>query len=54
MKSDIIKNISKCKLQLIINKSLFVDNLIDEEIYTMVENNLMNKINNLTMDLVVI
>ncbi len=51
MERDIIENISKCKLQLILNKGLYVENIIDKEIYTTVENNLIHKINSLTMDL---
>ena len=51
MNRDIIKNISSCKLKLILNKGLYVENIIDEELYKKVESNLLNKINNLTLDL---
>jgi len=53
------KNISQCivnkinnyKFQLILNKSLFLDNIISKEDYELVENNILKKINNLSNDL---
>ena len=46
-----IKKINNYKYQLIINKSLFKDNLITKETYEIVENNLLERINNLSNEL---
>ena len=51
MDKNIIDSISKLKLQLIINKSLYMDNTIELEVYEKVESNLLNKINNLSNEL---
>ena len=49
--SNIINKISNFKFQLIINKNLYLDNIITREDYELVENNLLDKINILSNDL---
>lgn len=48
---NIIDKISNCKLELIINKNLYFDKVITKEIYEIVENNLLEKINILSDEL---
>lgn len=47
MAIDITNEISNIKLQLIINQSLYKDNIIDASVYETVQNNLLNKISSL-------
>lgn len=49
--SNIINKINNFKFQLIINKNLYLDNVITREDYEFVENNLLEKINILSNDL---
>ena len=49
--SNIINKISNFKFQLIINKNLYLDNIITREDYELVENSLLDKINILSNDL---
>ena len=48
---NIINKINNFKFQLIINKNLYLDNVITREDYEFVENNLLEKINILSNDL---
>ena len=48
---NIINKINNFKFQLIINKNLYLDNVITREDYELVENNLLEKINILSNDL---
>jgi hypothetical protein len=49
--SSIMNRITNFKFQLIINKNLYLDNVITKEDYELVENNLLEKINILSNDL---
>jgi hypothetical protein len=49
--SSIMNRITNFKFQLIINKNLYLDNVITKEDYELVENNLLDKINILYNDL---
>ena len=49
--SNIINKISNFKFQLIINKNLYLDNIITREDYELVENSLLDKIKILSNDL---
>ena len=42
---DIRKKINSCKFQIIINKNLYLDNVINKEYYELVENSLLKKLN---------
>ncbi len=48
---NIIDKISNFKVQLILNKNLYVDEVITKEIYEVVENNLLEKIHTLSNEL---
>lgn len=48
---NIINKISNFKFQMIINKNLFVDEVITKEIYEKVDNSLREKIENLSNQL---
>lgn len=48
---SIIDKISNFKLQLIINKNLYVDEVITKEYYEVVENSLLEKIHTLSNEL---
>lgn len=48
---SIIDKISNFKVQLILNKNLYVDEVITKEIYEVVENNLLEKIHTLSNEL---
>lgn len=48
---SIIDKISNFKFQLIINKNLYVDEVITKETYEVVENNLLEKIHTLSNEL---
>ncbi len=48
---SIIDKISNFKLQLILNKNLYVDEVITKEYYEVVENNLLEKIHTLSNEL---
>lgn len=49
--NNIMKKITNFKFQLIINKNLYLDNVITREDYELVENKLLEKINILSNDL---
>jgi len=51
MSQNIINRISNLKFQLIINKNLYLDEVISKEDYELVENSLLEKINVLSNDL---
>ena len=51
MTSSIMNKIGNFKFQLIINKNLYLDDVITREDYEIVENNLLEKINILSNDL---
>jgi len=51
MSSSIMNKIGNFKFQLIINKNLYLDDVITREDYEIVENNLLEKINILSNDL---
>ena len=48
---NIIGKISNFKFQLIINKNLYIDEVITKEIYEIMENNLLEKIHTLSDEL---
>lgn len=48
---SIIDKISNFKIQLILNKNLYIDEVITKEYYEVVENNLLEKIHSLTNEL---
>ena len=48
---SIIDRISGFKVQLILNKNLYIDEVITKEYYELVENNLLEKIHSLTSEL---
>lgn len=48
---SIIDKISNFKIQLILNKNLYIDEVITKEYYEVVENNLLEKINILSNEL---
>ena len=48
---SIIDRISGFKVQLILNKNLYIDEVITKEYYELVENNLLEKIHSLTNEL---
>ncbi len=48
---SIINKISNFKVQLILNKNLYIDEVITKEYYEVVENNLLEKINTLSNEL---
>lgn len=48
---SIIDKISNFKVQLILNKNLYIDEVITKEYYEVVENNLLEKIHSLTNEL---
>lgn len=48
---SIIDKISNFKVQLILNKNLYIDEVITKEYYEVVENNLLEKIHTLTNEL---
>lgn len=47
----IIDKISNFKIQLILNKNLYIDEVITKEYYEVVENNLLEKIHTLSNEL---
>lgn len=47
----IVDKISRFKVQLILNKNLYIDEVITKEYYELVENNLLEKIHSLTSEL---
>lgn len=51
MEKNIIDNINKFKLQLIINKSLFASEVISSKVYEQVESSLLEKIEVLNKEL---
>ena len=51
MSQNMINRISNLKFQLIINKNLYLDEVISKEDYELVENSLLEKINVLSCDL---
>lgn len=51
MSQNMINRISNLKFQLIINKNLYLDEVISKEDYELVENSLLEKINVLSNDL---
>lgn len=48
---SIIDKISNFKVQLILNKNLYIDEVITKEYYEVVENNLLEKIHTLSNEL---
>ncbi|CDE96242.1 unknown [Clostridium sp. CAG:914] len=48
---SIVDRISRFKVQLILNKNLYIDEVITKEYYELVENNLLEKIHSLTSEL---
>ena len=48
---NIIDKISNFKIQLILNKNLYIDEVITKEYYEVVENNLLEKIHTLSNEL---
>lgn len=48
---SIIDKISNFKIQLILNKNLYIDEVITKEYYEIVENNLLEKIHTLSNEL---
>lgn len=48
---SIIDKISNFKIQLILNKDLYIDEVITKEYYEVVENNLLEKIHTLSNEL---
>lgn len=48
---SIINKISNFKVQLILNKNLYIDEVITKEYYEVVENNLLEKIHTLSNEL---
>lgn len=48
---SIIDKISNFKIQLILNKNLYIDEVITKEYYEVVENNLLEKIHTLSNEL---
>ena len=48
---SIIDRISNFKIQLILNKNLYIDEVITKEYYEVVENNLLEKIHTLSNEL---
>ena len=48
---SIVDRISRFKVQLILNKNLYSDEVITKEHYELVENNLLEKIHSLTSEL---
>ena len=48
---SIVYRISRFKVQLILNKNLYIDEVITKEYYELVENNLLEKIHSLTSEL---
>ena len=48
---SIVDRISRFKVQLILNKNLYIDEVITKEYYELVENNLLGKIHSLTSEL---
>lgn len=48
---SIIDRISGFKVQLILNKNLYIDEVITKEYYELVENSLLEKIHSLTNEL---
>ena len=48
---SIFDRISRFKVQLILNKNLYIDEVITKEYYELVENNLLEKIHSLTSEL---
>ena len=48
---SIVDRISRFKVQLILNKNLYIDEVITKEYYELVENNLLDKIHSLTSEL---
>ena len=48
---SIIDRISNFKVQLILNKNLYIDEIISKEYYEVVENNLLEKIHTLSNEL---
>ena len=48
---SIIDKISNFKIQLILNKNLYIDEVITKEYYEVVENNLLEKIHTLSKEL---
>ena len=48
---SIVDRISRFKVQLILNKNLYMDEVITKEYYELVENNLLEKIHSLTSEL---
>lgn len=48
---SIVDRISIFKVQLILNKNLYIDEVITKEYYELVENNLLEKIRSLTSEL---
>ena len=47
---SIVDRISRFKVQLILNKNLYIDEVITKEYYELVENNLLEKIHSLTSE----
>ena len=48
---SIIDKISNFKIQLLLNKNLYIDEVITKEYYEVVENNLLEKIHTLSNEL---
>ena len=48
---SIVDSISRFKVQLLLNKNLYIDEVITKEYYELVENNLLEKIHSLTSEL---
>ena len=48
---SIVDRISNFKIQLILNKNLYIDEVITKEYYEVVENNLLEKIHTLSNEL---
>ena len=48
---SIVDRISRFKVQLMLNKNLYIDEVITKEYYELVENNLLEKIHSLTSEL---
>lgn len=51
MNKSIVNKISNFKFQLIINKNLYIDEVITKDVYEMVENSLLEKIHSLSTEL---